>query len=116
MTRAEHLECLDTLRRILELEEDWDSYGAPQIDLGAAGLAIFLLSKHLRENTPKPHIGPSSAGGVTIEWHTKNVEIEMCCENSQEVSVLFESQGVEMEAEYKIHELYRLAPMIEHLE
>ncbi len=66
-----------TSRRIdsfADLETDWDSYGAPPITEGsreAAKLALDIL------DGTKVQVVPTCSGGVQIEWHNENGDLEL---------------------------------------
>jgi hypothetical protein len=62
----------DKLRELLELEDGWDTYGAPAIEsdtVQAASILLRMLARAVRD-LPMPSIVPTAAGGVEIEWST----------------------------------------------
>ena len=62
---------------LLALAPGWDSYSARQIS-GAAGARAFeLLEQQTQRDTPRPSIVPMSRGGIQIEWHLRNLNIEI---------------------------------------
>ncbi len=65
------------LEGILSLAPGWDSYGAPKISLRAVHLAQVLLL--LTGTASTASIVPTSIGGVQLEWHTKDVDLEIEC-------------------------------------
>ncbi len=68
------------VRRLSELRKltrGWDGYQAPALNPGAISFAIELLAKVMRSRTPLPQVVPSSVGGVQIEWHEKDVDLEI---------------------------------------
>jgi hypothetical protein len=70
----------ETIRRLSELGElspGWDGYRAPAISLGTLSFAIQLLGKVMRSRTPLPQVVPSSVGGVQIEWHERDIDLEI---------------------------------------
>lgn len=71
---------VDVVRRLLKLRElprGWDGYGAPALSLDAAWFTIELLGKIMRPRTPAPQVVPSSVGGIQIEWHEKDIDLEI---------------------------------------
>lgn len=60
-------EQLDCLARLLD---GWDSYGAPAID----ARAIAAVRRFLRYRWA---IVPSNDGGIQLEWHGGDVDIEL---------------------------------------
>jgi hypothetical protein len=45
------------------------------LDLGVA--AIFLLARTMRDDTPVPIIVPTNRGGVQLEWHKHDIDLEV---------------------------------------
>lgn len=71
---------VDVVRRLLKLRElspGWDGYGAPPLSPDAAWFTIELLGKIMRPRTPAPHVVPSSVGGIQIEWHEREIDLEI---------------------------------------
>ena len=60
------------LKRISELKENWDSYGAGPIDPRAVEIAEFLLPLYADFS-----IVPTNEGGIQFERHTKTESIEI---------------------------------------
>jgi len=90
---------LESLQRLLLLQENWDSYGGKQITSAAAREAlesvIWMSSQVLQ-----PWIVPTSKGGLQIEWHGRNeanqnveVEVEILPDGTTSVSCEPETQG-----------------------
>jgi hypothetical protein len=71
---------VEVVRRLSDLREltpGWDGYRAPALSHGAVSFAIELLGKVMRSRTPLPQLVPSSVGGVQIEWHEKDIDLEI---------------------------------------
>ena len=81
---------LTEIGQIGELDENWDSYGAPPIDPHCAEAATNLLLSVLDSSTPKPCVVPTSRGGIQLEWHRAGVDLEVEIESPARVNVSFE--------------------------
>jgi hypothetical protein len=68
---------IEQMLGLLELAEDWDSYGAPPISPGAVGFALAYLARAMRPETPAPAVVPSPSGGLQFEWHDQGVDLEV---------------------------------------
>jgi hypothetical protein len=69
-----------TVRRLeylLRLPDDWDSHDAVHVDPRAAGQVVRLLAATMRPDTPPPTIVPTPRGGVQLEWHYSDVDLEI---------------------------------------
>ena len=76
-TAAWQVDIVRQLLRLRELPRGWDGYGAPPLSPDAAWFTIELLGKIMRPRTPVPHVVPSSVGGIQIEWHEKDIDLEI---------------------------------------
>lgn len=68
------------LQKVLELVEmpsGWDSYGAPSVGWDTGLFALWVLHNVMRPETPIPHVVPSSVGGIQIEWHERDIDLEL---------------------------------------
>lgn len=62
---------------LLKLESGWDSYGAPPISPIATQQAhVFLVTS---KSPRRPSIVPTAKGGVQLEWHDGDVDVEIEC-------------------------------------
>ena len=61
---------LEDVRSLLDLREDWDSYGAPKIGLEASQVATHLVRMLAARLTsmPRPRVSPTARGGIELEW------------------------------------------------
>src|SRR5262249_40210298 len=65
------------LDHLLQLPGNWDSYGAAPTDPRAARMALQLLAMIMNADTPAPTVVPTVRGGVQLEWHHHNVDLEI---------------------------------------
>jgi hypothetical protein len=75
--RQWEVEVVRRVVKLLDMPEDWDSYGAPKIKKDAGMFALEILQKVMRPRTPMPQIVPTAAGGIQIEWHEKGIDLEI---------------------------------------
>lgn len=68
---------LDRLADILQLPENWNSYGARRVALDAVADALDVLGETMLETTPAPSIVATSRGGVQLEWHMRGIDLEV---------------------------------------
>lgn len=90
---------LDRMKHILELEEGWDSYGAPAIDPRAVRSALLLLDASMGAGVPVPAVVPSSRGGVQLEWHLGGIDFELEVFGSGQVTLYREGPRPEQNEE-----------------
>lgn len=69
-------QALERLAVLKQLQPNWNSYGAEPVHPLAIQRAEQVL-RTLADVTREPFVGPASRGGVAIEWHTDEVDIEL---------------------------------------
>ena len=101
------------IKELLELRPNWDGYGGRRIDFRRAQLALDVLSAVMTEKTPIPDIVPGSDGGVQLEWHCGQVDLEVEALSPLKLSVAFEDLDTGEEWE---RETYDFAPIAKALD
>jgi hypothetical protein len=91
----------EVMSKLLNLSENWDSYGARRISPAATEFALQLLSQTVQVDTPVPSVVPTSRGGVQLEWHTRGIDLEAEIRSPGRLYVSYEDHrhGVEWEGE-----------------
>lgn len=74
---------VEALVRITELPPNWDSYGAQPVQSGAVAGAVEVLSQVMEENSPPPSIVPLSDGGLQMEWHLRDQDVEIVVDTDE---------------------------------
>jgi len=83
----------ERLKGFSEYPENWDSYGARRPQPRAIMLAVLMLEKLITEyNIPEPSVGPTSEGGIQIEWSTKGIDLELEILSNLKIGASFEDQ------------------------
>jgi hypothetical protein len=65
------------LQQYLRLEQGWNSYDAPPVSQRAVQTALAHLAQ--MAGRPRPSLVPTSQGGIQLEWHGAQVDIEVEC-------------------------------------
>lgn len=68
---------LASMAELLQLEPDWDSYGARRVEPRTIPYGLDLLKYSMREATPTPLVVPAPRGGLQFEWHTGGMDLEV---------------------------------------
>lgn len=71
------IEVMSALVKLVMMPEGWDSYRAPAVKRDAALFAYEILYNVMGPRSPAPHVVPSSVGGVQLEWHEKDIDLEI---------------------------------------
>jgi hypothetical protein len=67
----------EDLENLTRLPVGWDGYKAPPVSRENADAALALLGKFLDVGMPPPQIVPGVDGDLQIEWHIRNLDIEI---------------------------------------
>jgi hypothetical protein len=99
---ADVLGQLDAIRK---LPGGWDSHGGEPIH-GEIVAAAEKLAKCLARfpEVPRPHVRPTAAGGVQLEWDVSGAYLEIHFEEPTEAQCYFESQSPPSEKEFTFHD------------
>ncbi len=113
------------ISELLLLKENWDSYGAPQIDPYCVATA-YRMASQFPNNLPWPSVVATNEGGVAFEWHMHNIDLEiefLMCQLSHEskpsvhIYVYFEDhqKGEEWEGDPTISDSFLLTNILSTL-
>ncbi len=72
-----HENVINRLSELLQLRDNWDSYGGKAPGLLSASAMVSVLNAIMRADTPAPSIVPSPSGHLQAEWHTDGVDLEI---------------------------------------
>ena len=78
---------------LLGLPPGWNSYSAKPIAARNAIRAIQVLAGLMNPDTPPPAVVPRVQGGIQLEWHTREIDIEVYIDSPEKVSFFAEYAG-----------------------
>lgn len=88
---------MEHLSRLLNLPENWDSYGASRIKPSAVlGAINFLLPSVQDLPAPLPDVVPHRSGGVQLEWHVGETDLEVLALSEHQYRISYSKHGVEL--------------------
>jgi hypothetical protein len=85
-------EIVDALCRLIELSDDWDTYGGKPLRHDTAMFALQVLNSLMTPAMPTPNVVPIGNGGVQIEWHQNSLDIELYVAAPYECELLVNDQ------------------------
>jgi hypothetical protein len=62
---------------IRSLSENWDSYGGKKTSDDLIKQALLILTQIMPFNAPAPSVVPLGDGGLQLEWHRKQQDLEI---------------------------------------
>lgn len=75
--RKWQIEVQNRLLKYAKMQEGWDSYGAPSVGWDTCMFVLNVLNDVMSPRTPVPQVVPSSVGGIQLEWHVKDIDLEL---------------------------------------
>jgi hypothetical protein len=78
------------LPELLALAHNWDKQGGKPIRIDIVMFAMTFLARMALPEMPAPQIVPLSDGGLQMEWHLKDLDVEVAFIQPNLVDVSFE--------------------------
>jgi hypothetical protein len=94
-------ESVTRLGELLLLPPDWDSYGAPRVQIEAVETLLTALSHALVSDVPAPSVVPKSDGGIQFEWHVLDMDVEVESLSTGHVSTWYRDRRTSAEQEHE---------------
>lgn len=89
------------IQDLTRLPANWDSYGARPVKPECLQYAIDeVLQACMQGSTPAPSVVPTNTGGVMLEWHCGNIDLEVRIENPGEAKVYYADLDTGEEKEF----------------
>jgi len=64
------------ITNLMKLPDNWDGYNSPRLRDDVVTFALTVMKPLMRPQTPPPQVVPSSGGGMQLEWHEKDIDLE----------------------------------------
>jgi hypothetical protein len=88
---------VEILRKLLDyvnLPEGWDGYSGHPLRWDTGLFALWVLNSVMRSRTPLPDVVPSSGGAVQLEWHEKDIDLELHIASPYSCELWFEDHRI----------------------
>ena len=87
-------ELVDQLNQLLLLRADWDTYGAPPLDVRHALRLLELLPRLVQDATlPAPVVVPTARAGFQLEWEQDATVVELRVDDEVTAVHVEDAQG-----------------------
>ena len=103
------------LRDALRLPPGWNNRGAKPVTVDALRSVIGALNATMSHDSPAPDVVPLATGGLQLEWHLHQIDIELTASRRGELSVYVRDRQTGREAEGDTRVDLRLADAIDCL-
>ena len=106
-------EAIQRIGMLMDLSDNWDSYGAKAPNVSIAHCAVDILQEIALPGIPQPAIVPTPRGNIQFEWHEQGIDLELEVLSQAKISVSFEDS--ETGAEWDVELDYNLTPLSDSL-
>jgi len=105
----------EELDEIAQLQGNWDGYGASAIDPSILAAARQFIRDLPEALAYRPHVVPTSSGGVQFEWHHESKILELEFETPHTIHFLqwHPEASVEVEATFPATDIGRGIDLIQ---
>lgn len=100
---------------IRNLSENWDSYGGKMIDRDLINRSLYVLGTAMQANSPAPSIVPLSDGGLQIEWHRRQQDLEITFAADEPAQFFYRNRADNTSDEGSAHETEKIIRLIKNL-
>ena len=83
---------ISRLTQLLELEPGWDGYNASAIRRDIVDFCLQMMLRTFDYETPAPQIVPLAGGGLQLEWHLREFDLEVEIAAPNDALMLFEDR------------------------
>ncbi len=80
------------MNELMRLPLGWDGHDGRPVDFDVADFAVQFLLQTLEPNGPAPLVVPTSYGGLQLEWHEQEIDLEIEVEAPNRIFVSFEDR------------------------
>lgn len=97
------------------LSDDWDSYGGTAINKKLIEESLIILTAIMRGNSPPPSVVPLADGGIQIEWHRRQQDLEIVFPAGEPPHFSYRNRATRVEEEGAPRETSRLVQFLQNL-
>lgn len=80
------------MEQLLNLKENWNSYGAHRISRDSVASAMYVLTAY-NTGIPVPDVFPTAKGGVKLEWGDDSESVELEFQPEGAIAILIDESG-----------------------
>jgi len=70
-------EITNRISNLMKLQDNWDGYKSPPPRDDVGTFALTVMKQVMQPETPVPQVVPSAGGGLQLEWHEKDIDLEV---------------------------------------
>ena len=99
--------------RIQGLTEGWDSYSGKRINRDLIKSSLLILTEVMDASSPVPSVVPLSDGGLQLEWHRKQQDLEIVFSADDTPQFFYQNRATGVEREGFASDVLSLAQLLQ---
>jgi hypothetical protein len=96
---------VENAKVLLALPPGWNSHAAAAVPARSIVTLLNML-EGLTDATPFPSITPLSSGGIQVEWHESDIEVEAVIDETGEASIWYDDSRAGVQDEFTERESF----------
>jgi hypothetical protein len=90
----------------VDLPDGWDTYSGHPVRLETGMFALKILQGVMESAVPPPEVVPTANGGIQLEWHEADVDVELFIAAPYQCELWFhdhhthETESIELKSDY----------------
>jgi hypothetical protein len=100
---------------IQSLTENWDSYGGREINRDLISQSLSVLGLIMAEASPAPSVVPLGDGGLQLEWHRKQQDLEIAFPADDIPQFFYKNRAAEVEQEGFASDVMSLVQLLHNI-
>lgn len=107
---------IEAFAKIQNLQDNWDSYGGKAVNPDTLQQSLAVLAQIMRTNSPAPSIVPLGDGGIQVEWHRKQQDLEIVFAVDERPQYYYTNQASNAENNGSVDDVNALIRILSGLE
>lgn len=97
------------------LPDNWDSYGGRKTNRDIISQSLSVLALIMQATSPAPSVVPLRDGGIQLEWHRKQQDLEIAFPADAKPEFLYQNRGTGEEQEGQASDVMALAQLLRNI-
>jgi len=106
---------LSAFVRVQGLPNNWNSYGGKKVDRDLISQSLSVLEMIMQVTSPPPSVVPLGDGGIQLEWHRKQQDLEMSFPADDRPQYFYRNNAAGVEKEGFASDITTLTQLLESI-
>jgi hypothetical protein len=106
---------ISSFMEMQNLRDNWNSYGAKRIKRDLISQSLNVLGQIMEQDSPAPSVVPLSDGGLQLEWHRKQQDLEIVFPADETPSFIYQNRATGEQTEGYATDVFNLAQLLRNI-